>query len=320
MERADSRCLVPASVESVSDQRVSLWKARPEPKEVSLDSLKTIAITIAALAAVVALSRWILARTAAGDFLPGQIFALTVMASPFVAFVLILASKRKRTTEVEPTVPSCAEFPRAVPVRVALSTGGSSRGFSEGWLSVDDGLLVFRGEYFDFALRPEDFKKPEDLLVHFGRQGAAVVTPKGVSPQYVRVQFLAREGEQWIVDEAGKERFRRDLEGWANGRPHRAPLFPPLRTSRTPVRTRGLLLGFGGVGLVLSLMIWQLPFLLGTEVFKGRDSLGIAAAVFAFMMMIPIQLAMVAKSINPADREVEKVLEGERKRMAMRSE
>lgn len=320
MERADSRCLTPVQTELVGGQRVALWKGEPDPEEVSLNWVRSTLIALVSIAAVVALSRWILVRTEAGDFLPSRIFAVVAMASPLLILALILWKQRRRRPENEPMVPSCREIPGAVPVRVALSNGQSSRGASYGWLSVSDGRLTFQGEFFDFALRPEDFKSSKDLLSRLISQGERVVTPDGVSDQRIRIRFLARDGEKWIDSGETQERFQRTFEPWLASRPGGRSLFPPLRYSNTPIRLRGLFLGFGGIGLILALFIWQLPHILGTAVFEGRSTLGMAAAVFAFMLFIPVNLLMVAKGKKPFDGEVDKVLERERKGMATPSE
>lgn len=320
MERADSRCLTPVQTESVADQRVALWKGTPEPEEVSLKATQTIVIAILSVAAVMAVSRWIFGRISVGDYLPAQIFAIAVMISPLAIFAIILFQKRHRLHRNERMVPSCVELPRAVPVRASLSTGQATRGSSMGWLSISEGLLTFHGEYFDFALRPDDFKKSKDLLGQLTNQGAVIQTPDGVSTQLMRLKFLAKEDDVWVVDSTGKERFSRDFEAWWQSRPTRPSLFPPLRYSGTPVRLQGLFLGFGGIGLLLGIVIWQLPAILGTALFEGRSTLGMGVAIFVFMQLIPVQLALVANGSKPFDREVEKVLERERKGMEIGSE
>jgi hypothetical protein len=267
-----------------------------------------------------AASRWILSRIAVGVFLPAQIFAVAVMVSPLAIFAIIFYQKRKRQHQSARMVPSCIELPRAVPARVSLSTGRTTRGSSMGWLSVSEGLLTFHGEYFDFALRPDDFKKSKDLLGQLTNQGAVIQTPNGVSTQLMRLKFLAKEDDKWVVDSAGKERFYRDFGAWQQSRSARSPLFPPLRYSGTPVRLRGLFLGFGGIGLLLGIVIWQLPAILGAALFEGRSTLGMGVAIIAFMVLIPVQLAMVANGNKPFVREVEKVLERERKGMETGSE
>lgn len=315
MERADSRCLTPARTERIGGQLVAQWKGQPEPEKVSLNATRTILYTIGSLVVVMLLSRWIIERTKAGDFTPGWIFAIVVMASPLILLVIVLIQKARRGHKVEPIVPSCADLPRAVPVRVSLTNTQAFRGRSNGWIFVADGLLTFRGEYFDFALRPDDFTRPKKLMAQLTDRGAPVTTPKGISPQMVHIRFLAREDERWIVDDTGKKRFERDFDAWLNSRTSLSSVFPPLRDSKTAVRVQGMFAAFGGVGLLLGLVVWQLPWILGTDTLADRNMLTVGILTFLFMLCLPASIAMSAKGSRPFDREVEKVLEGERKGM-----
>ncbi|MGV3616546.1 MAG: hypothetical protein ACO1SV_14555 [Fimbriimonas sp.] len=228
--------------------------------------------------------------------------------------------QRHRKPEVEPFVPSSVEFPRAVPVQVSVTNGSAPRGKSNGWLFVEDGRLVFRGEWFDFALRPQDFERPDGPLRSLSTEGVKVKVPKGISPQLLRIAFLARHGEEWGPDRTGQERFRTELKAWLARDAQGGSTFPPLRWNRQVIRMGPLVLAFGVLGVGLGVVTSQLPTILGTDILADRNMLGVGLAVAAYMFSMPLLFLSSSHGRKRFDHEVDKAQTRERENLTSPSE
>ncbi len=206
-----------------------------------------------------AASKWAISETERGNFIPMKVvaFALlgTVGAIYPLAIGLIVAKRFKKRSE--PLLKKVGPE-HAIPCSVHLSHAGKHFALAEGWLWLDEDLLTFRGDRFDFALRPRDFHKSFKSERMAQGQPVRLLSLKGHGWIGLRIEPLATglTARQAIKE---SDRVMRTLtEDWRRAASTtRASLFPPLTRESMPETS-----GFKGRKFAFACLVSSLAFAL----------------------------------------------------------
>jgi hypothetical protein len=263
---------------------------------------RTVAVVVTVTAAILALSRTALAQANQGDFRLMNAVVIALLGCLFVGPILSMI-ERARQPKSEDRLPPCP-FPRAVPAIVLL---GNGRGTSVGWLYAETGLLRFRGERFDFALRASDFEPRKQLLRDLRtRVPLRLRTPKGLTPATVTITPVALRQGHWQVDREAWKRLEVDLEWWAQATGQGGTLYPPLRSGLPETSLASILAKAVPTCVLVGLTVGFLPWIVNSAFPNGNLlSAGILAGLLAFGMWMTI--ALDTRKNPKYDREIERL-------------
>ena len=196
-------------------------------------------------------------------------------------------------------VPSWSVFV-GVALKASCAMGGTT-----GWLYVERGMLCFRGERFDFALAPSDFRKPRMLLRAQNRaEPAWLKMPKGLSLGLL-IRPATMQGEKALVWQAGKDALLQLLDEFVSCPESSADsLFPPVLPGYEPIPLGATLvagLPWMSLGLEMAVGIWAVwalapPGLLDRPIPWG--------AVVTAALSVPLVLLVAAWGSNMTRRAV----------------
>lgn len=233
-----------------------------------------------------------------GDPRPVQIFGALLCSAMFLVPMIVTIRERLKKPTIE--VP---ERPENVPkeslfagCRVRWASGVSVK--SPGWIWQEKGLLIFRGEWFDWQLKPEDFggwrlrksivqrslKLPRSLL-----QCTLTVYP---ADQAAFVALLA----QWqdAVPSGGES------------------IFPPLEVPENKFSMGGLWMPVTAVAAMFALVIGVIIKALPIDSYRERPEMPYLSGlcVFALIMMLPLMLVAGSSSFKSHAKQLAKLRKG----------
>jgi hypothetical protein len=215
-------------------------------------------MTVLSVSGLLGGSKWAVNEIEKGNFLPGRIMAFSVLGVAIAAYIAAVVSlvqqRRKRITEM-PTLPPGYPID-AIACRIRILAANSSILIADGWIWVDQDLLVFRGDCFDFALRPRDFHKTVDVKKLSASKLVRFLAPKGFGPLSMRIVTPVSDR---LAPELSRKLESRLGEWRRAATTSRPSLFPPFAVvdsaKRNPVtgNTKKFILGIGVAMVVCGL-------------------------------------------------------------------
>jgi hypothetical protein len=292
--------------EEIGGYRFSLPRSGKE-RSISQSRWPSIVISLLIIAGLLAISKWIVWEIERGNWervrwAPMILFGL-IYVSP-LAVLIVMVRKRKRQAPARITPPGGIPA-TAVNVRAIVISGGQRVAASNGWLWAEEDFLTFRGEMYQFQLRPRDFREPDDLPKLASGKPMGLLTPKGIPSRTVKVVGVDDPGGTTMTVGRTNSEIKSVLDQWRRAAiTNRPSLFPPLRRAEAQVNIGKLLVGTLGVGVGLGLVLW-ICALLFREYVAQNNPLALFGAGLALPLMLMLVVWMERIEVRSHNRKIE---------------